>query len=122
MSFAKYFEDNMEIIEERFALRQQENDHTPIYHVTQEVGSKIYLVTTKVVEVKPEAPKKHKRKKKKSCVATAVRRSSLQEESKSITKNANCRSRNAALLADKKEKSCLRLLRKTRRFDYERRF
>ena len=65
MSFAKYFEDNMEIIEERFALRQQENEHTPIYRVTQEVGSKIYLVTTKVIEVKPEAPKKHKRKKKK---------------------------------------------------------
>lgn len=65
MSFAKYFEDNMEIIEERFALRQQENDPTPIYHTTQEVGSKIYLVTTKVVEVKPEAPKKQKRKKKK---------------------------------------------------------
>ena len=57
MSFAKYFEDNMEIIEERFALRQQENDPTPIYRVTQNVGSKIYLVTTKVVEVKPEAPK-----------------------------------------------------------------
>lgn len=65
MSFAKYFEDNMEIIEERFALRQQENDHAPIYRITQEVGSKIYLVTTKVVEVKPEASKKHKRKKKK---------------------------------------------------------
>lgn len=68
MSFAKYFEDNMEIIEERFALRQQENEHTPIYRITQEVGSKIYLVTTKVVEVKPEASKKHKRKKKKDCV------------------------------------------------------
>lgn len=65
MSFAKYFEDNMEIIEERFALRQHENAPTPIYRVTQEVGSKIYLVTTKVVEVKPEVPKKHKRKKKK---------------------------------------------------------
>ncbi len=65
MSFAKYFEDNMEIIEERFALRQQENAPTPIYRVTQEVGSMIYLVTTKVVEVKPEVPKKHKRKKKK---------------------------------------------------------
>ena len=65
MSFAKYFEDNMEIIEERFALQQQENEHTPIYKVTQKVGSKIYPVTTKVVEVKPEPPKKHKRKKKK---------------------------------------------------------
>lgn len=65
MSFAKYFEDNMEIIEERFALRHQENKHTPVYRVTQDLGSKIYLVTTKVVEVKPEAPKKHKRKKKK---------------------------------------------------------
>lgn len=65
MSFAKYFEDNVEIIEERFALRQQKNDLTPIYRATQEVGSKTYLVTTKVVEVKPESPKKHKRKQKK---------------------------------------------------------
>lgn len=65
MSFAKYFEDNMEIIEDRFALRQQENAPTPIYRVTQNVGSKLYLVTTKVVEVKPEAPQKRKRKKKK---------------------------------------------------------
>lgn len=65
MSFAKYFEDNMEIIEERFALRQQKNKHIPIYLVTQEIGSKTYLVTAKVVEVKPEVPKKHKRKKKK---------------------------------------------------------
>lgn len=65
MSFAKYFEDNMEIIEERFALRQQESDSAPIYRATQEVGTKIYLVTTRVVEVKPESQKKHKRKKKK---------------------------------------------------------
>ena len=65
MSFAKYFEDNLEIAEERFLLRQQENEPTPIYHVTQEISSKIYLVTTKVLEVKPEPPKKHKRKKKK---------------------------------------------------------
>lgn len=65
MSFAKYFEDNVEIIEERFALRQHGNAPAPLYRVTQEFGSKIYLVTTKVVEVKPEAPKKHKKKKKK---------------------------------------------------------
>lgn len=65
MSFAKYFEDNLEIAEERFWLRQQENEPTPIYHVAQEVSSKIYLVTTKVVEVKPATPEKHKRKKKK---------------------------------------------------------
>ena len=65
MSFAKYFEDNLEISEERFALRQQENEHTPIYRATQGVGRKTYLVTTKVVEVKPETPKKRKRKKKK---------------------------------------------------------
>ena len=65
MSFAKYFEDNMEIIEERFALQQQESDSAPIYRATQEVGTKIYLVTTRVVEVKPESQKKHKRKKKK---------------------------------------------------------
>lgn len=65
MSLAKYFEDNLEIAEERFLLRQQENEPTPIYRVTQEVSSKVYLVTTKVVEVKAEPPKKHKRKKKK---------------------------------------------------------
>ena len=65
MSFAKYFEDNMEIVEERFTLRQQEKNPTPIYRVTQDVSSKIYLVSTKVVEVKPKAHKKNKRKKKK---------------------------------------------------------
>ena len=65
MSFAKYFEDNVEIIEERFALRQPKNDLTPIYRAKQKIGSKTCLVTTKVVEARPESPKKHKRKKKK---------------------------------------------------------
>ena len=64
MSFAKYFEDNMEIIEERFTHRKQENIAAPYYRVTQEV-SKIYLATAKVIEVKPEVPKKRKKKKKK---------------------------------------------------------
>lgn len=65
MSFAKYHEDDLEIIEERFSLRQQENGHRPIYRMAQEVDSRTYLVTTKVVEVKPEPSKKRKRKKKK---------------------------------------------------------
>ena len=65
MSFAKYFEDNMEIVEERTLLRQQETTPAPVYHVSQEITTKIYLVTPKVVKVEPELPKKTKRKKKK---------------------------------------------------------
>lgn len=65
MSFAKYFEDNLEIAEERILLRQQEAIPAPVYHVSHEITTKVYLVTPKVAKAEPAFPKKVKRKKKK---------------------------------------------------------
>ena len=65
MSFAKYYEDNIEITDERVKLYPRESELLPLFRVTQEVNSKVYLLTTRIVEVQPEPSKKHKRKKKK---------------------------------------------------------
>ncbi len=72
MSFAKYFEDNMEIIEDRQRMREEDS----IYHtgIVLTVNTTVpYLnLTTKVTVEKIVPPKKQKRKTKViSCVTCA---------------------------------------------------
>lgn len=59
MSFAKYFEDDLEIYEERLALQKQEDRHPPVYRTAQRY-SKICDASAKVCGANSKECKKEK--------------------------------------------------------------
>ena len=61
MSFAKYYEDNIDIIEERILLNSKSEYELPDYSPLKErIVQKTYIVTSTVIEKKKQRPQTQK--------------------------------------------------------------
>ncbi|MBR7116989.1 MAG: hypothetical protein IKC87_04695 [Clostridia bacterium] len=58
MSFAKYYEDDLEISEERHMLRQQPTEPLPVYRSARGIGNRAYPSAVKIKETEPRMAKR----------------------------------------------------------------